>query len=97
MLRGSHGDVAGAESDASSVERSASEHGNRPWSARGHAASVAGRAGHTVGRVTPPPAPRWVGGTQICSALLYRAIRVAMSHSAPARRLRRIGGPRRLR
>ena len=33
VLRGSHGDVAGAESDASSVERSASEHGNRPWSA----------------------------------------------------------------
>ena len=40
MLRGSHGDVAGAESDASSVERSTSEHGNCPWSARYHAASV---------------------------------------------------------
>jgi hypothetical protein len=34
VLRGSHGDVAGAESDASSAERSTSEHGNRPWSAR---------------------------------------------------------------
>ena len=34
VLRGSHGDVAGAESGASSVERSTSEHGNRPWSAR---------------------------------------------------------------
>jgi hypothetical protein len=34
VLRGSHGDVAGAESDASFVERSTSEHGNRPWSAR---------------------------------------------------------------
>jgi hypothetical protein len=33
VLRGSHGDVAGAESDASSAERSTSEHGNRPWSA----------------------------------------------------------------
>jgi hypothetical protein len=33
VLRGSHGDVAGAESGASSVERSTSEHGNRPWSA----------------------------------------------------------------
>ena len=33
VLRGSHGDVAGAESGASSVERSISEHGNRPWSA----------------------------------------------------------------
>ena len=37
MLRGSHGDVAGAESGASFVERSTSEHGNRPWSARCHA------------------------------------------------------------
>ena len=35
VLRGSHGDVAGAESGASSVERSTSEHGNRPWSAPG--------------------------------------------------------------
>jgi len=34
VLRGSHGDVAGAESDASSAERSTSEHGNHPWSAR---------------------------------------------------------------
>jgi hypothetical protein len=50
VLRGSHGDVAGAESGASSVERSTSEHGNHPWSARGHVASVIGRAGHTVGR-----------------------------------------------
>jgi hypothetical protein len=50
VLRVSHGDVAGVESDASSVERSTSEHGNRPWSARGHAASVELRAGHTVGR-----------------------------------------------
>jgi len=33
VLRGSHGDVAGVESGASSVERSTSEHGNRPWSA----------------------------------------------------------------
>ena len=33
VLRGSHGDVAGVESGASSVERSMSEHGNRPWSA----------------------------------------------------------------
>ena len=40
VLRGSHGDVAGVESGASSVERSTSEHGNHPWSARGHAASV---------------------------------------------------------
>lgn len=30
VLRGSHGDVAGAESDASSAERSTSEHGNHP-------------------------------------------------------------------
>ena len=35
VLRGSHGDVAGVESGASSVERSTSEHGNRPWSGRG--------------------------------------------------------------
>jgi hypothetical protein len=35
VLRGSHGDVAGVESGASSVERSSSEPGNRPWSARG--------------------------------------------------------------
>jgi hypothetical protein len=41
VLRGSHGDVAGAESGASSVERPTSEHGNHPWSAPGHAASVA--------------------------------------------------------
>ncbi len=34
MLRDNHGDVAGAESDASSAERSISEHGNHPWSAR---------------------------------------------------------------
>jgi hypothetical protein len=40
VLRGSHGDVAGAESGASSVERSTSEHGNHPWSARGHVANV---------------------------------------------------------
>src|SRR5215207_5360302 len=33
VLRGSHGDVAGVESDASSVERSTSEHGNHLWSA----------------------------------------------------------------
>jgi hypothetical protein len=33
VLRGSHGDVAGVESGASSVERSASAHGNRPWPA----------------------------------------------------------------
>ena len=50
VLRGSHGDVAGVESGASSVERSASEHGNHLGSARGHVASVAGRAGRTVGR-----------------------------------------------
>ena len=50
VLRGSHGDVAGVESGASSVERSMSEHGNRPWSARRHATSVVGRAGRTVGR-----------------------------------------------
>jgi hypothetical protein len=31
VLRGSHGDVAGVESDASSAERSTSEHGNHPW------------------------------------------------------------------
>jgi hypothetical protein len=55
VLRGSHGDVAGAESGASSVERSTSEHGNHPWSALGHVASVTGRAGHTVGR------PAWGG------------------------------------
>jgi hypothetical protein len=35
VLRGSHGDVAGVESGASSVERSTSEHGNHLWSARG--------------------------------------------------------------
>ncbi len=34
VLRGSHGDVAGVESDASSVERSTSEHGNHLGSAR---------------------------------------------------------------
>ena len=34
VLRGSHGDVAGAESGASSAERSTSEHGNHPWFAR---------------------------------------------------------------
>ncbi len=34
MLRDNHGDVAGAESDASSAERSMSEHGNHPWSPR---------------------------------------------------------------
>jgi hypothetical protein len=34
VLRGSHGDVAGAESGASSAERSTSEHGNHLWSAR---------------------------------------------------------------
>src|SRR3990170_501548 len=34
VLRGSHGDVAGVESGASSVERSTSEHGNHLWSAR---------------------------------------------------------------
>lgn len=34
VLRGSHGDVAGVELGASSVERSMSEHGNRLWSAR---------------------------------------------------------------
>jgi len=33
VLRGSHGDVAGVESGASSVERSMGEHGNRLWSA----------------------------------------------------------------
>ena len=39
VLRGSHGDVAGVESDASSVERSTSEHGNHLGSARAVAAS----------------------------------------------------------
>jgi hypothetical protein len=57
VLRGSHGDVAGVESDASSVERSTSEHGNHLGSARGHVASVAVRAGHIVGRAA------W-GGTE---------------------------------
>ena len=33
LPRGSHGDVAGVESGASSVQRSTSEHGNRPGSA----------------------------------------------------------------
>ena len=50
VLRGSHGDVAGAESGASSVERSISEHGNRPWSALVYVSNVAMGAGHTVGR-----------------------------------------------
>ena len=39
VLRGSHGDVAGVESGASSVERSTSEHGNHLGSARAVAAS----------------------------------------------------------
>jgi hypothetical protein len=57
VLRGSHGDVAGVESDASSVERSTSEHGNHLGSARGRVASVAGWAGRIVGRAA------W-GGTE---------------------------------
>jgi hypothetical protein len=44
VLRGSHGDVAGAESGASSAERSTSEHGNHLWSARG-SRSQRGRSG----------------------------------------------------
>lgn len=59
VLRVSHGDVAGVESGASSVERSTSEHGNHPWSARAVATSDGRRAGHTVGRPagggTEPP------------------------------------------
>jgi hypothetical protein len=59
VLRGSHGDVAGVESGASSAERSTSEHGNHPRSARAVAASDVRRAGHTVGRSagggTEPP------------------------------------------
>ena len=43
VLRGSHGDVAGAESGASSVERSTSEHGNRPWSAPWSTSPTLGR------------------------------------------------------
>ena len=50
MLRGSHGDVAGVESGASSVERSTSEHGNRPWSALVLRGQRGRGAGHTVGR-----------------------------------------------
>lgn len=41
MLRGSHGDVAGVEPDASFAERSRSEHGNRSGAAGVHAPSVA--------------------------------------------------------
>ena len=44
VLRGSHGDVAGVESGASSVERSTGEHGNHLWSARG-SRSQRGRSG----------------------------------------------------
>lgn len=36
VLRGNHGDVAGAKSGASFVERSVSEHGNRPGPAPCH-------------------------------------------------------------
>jgi hypothetical protein len=51
VLRGSHGDVAGAESGASSAERSTSEHGNRPWSTPFvYVSNVATGVGHTVGR-----------------------------------------------
>jgi hypothetical protein len=51
VLRGSHGDVAGVESDASSAERSISEHGNRPWICPlVRVANVAMGAGHTVGQ-----------------------------------------------
>ena len=48
VLRGSHGDVAGVESGASFVERSASEHGNHPRPARVVAASDVPGAEHTV-------------------------------------------------
>jgi hypothetical protein len=41
VLRGSHGDVAGVELDASFAERSMSEHGNRSGTADVHAPSAA--------------------------------------------------------
>ena len=50
VLRGSHGDVAGVESGASSAERSMSEHGNRSWSALAPRSQRGRRAGLTVGR-----------------------------------------------
>ena len=51
VLRGSHGDVAGVESGASSVERSTGEHGNHLWSARG-SRSQRGRSGWAHRRPT---------------------------------------------
>ena len=84
VLRGSHGDVAGAESGASFVERSTSEHGNRPWSARGHAASV-GPAGWAHRQ---PTDPGWGGAVVVVRGRESRSHGEGRQRLRAARRLR---------
>ena len=65
MLRGSHGDVAGAESGASSAERSTGEHGNHPGSARG-SRRQRGRSGWVHRR---PSGPGWGGAVVVVAGV----------------------------
>ena len=65
VLRGSHGDVAGAESGASSAERSTGEHGNHPWSARG-SRRQRGRSGWVHRR---PSGPGWGGAVVVVAGV----------------------------
>ena len=65
VLRGSHGDVAGAESGASSAERSTGEHGNHPGSARG-SRRQRGRSGWVHRR---PSGPGWGGAVVVVAGV----------------------------
>ena len=62
---GSHGDVAGAESGASSAERSTGEHGNHPGSARG-SRRQRGRSGWAHRR---PSGPGWGGAVVVVAGV----------------------------
>jgi len=84
VLRGSHGDVAGAESGASFVERSTSEHGNHSWSALG-ARSQREPLGWAHRR---PTDPGWGGAVVVVRGRESRSHGEGRQRLRAARRLR---------
>ena len=87
MLRGSHGDVAGAESGASSAERSTGQHGNHPWSAQG----PRGQRGASGWVHRRPSGPGW-GGAVVVGAGVTTCHGVRESRSQGEGRQRSRGG-----